>query len=37
MWEEFTEELYQKGLNDPDNHDSVVTHLQSDILECAVK
>ena len=37
MWEEFTEELYQKGLNDPDNHDSVVTHLESDILECAVK
>ena len=37
MWEEFTEELYKKGLNDPDNHNSVVTHLESDILECAVK
>ena len=37
MWEELTGELYQKDLNDPDNHDSVVTHLESDILECAVK
>ena len=37
MWEEFTEELYKKGLSDPDNHNSVVTHLESDILECAVK
>jgi len=33
-WQEYTEELYKKGLNDPDNHDSVVTHLESDILEC---
>ena len=32
-WQEYTEELYKKGLNDPDNHDSVVTHLESDILE----
>ena len=33
---EYTE-LYKKSLNDPDNHDSVVTHLESDILECEVK
>ena len=32
-WQEYTEELYKKGLNDPDNHDSVVTHLEPDILE----
>ena len=31
------EELYRKGLNDPDNHNSVVTHLESDILECEGK
>ena len=31
------EELYKKGLNDPDNHDGAVTHLQPDILECEVK
>ena len=30
-------ELFKKGLNDPDNHDGVVTHLESDILECEVK
>ena len=36
-WQEYTEELYKKGLNDPDNHDGVVTHLESDILECEVK
>ena len=28
---------YKKGLNDPENHDSVITHLESDILECEVK
>ena len=33
-WQEYTEELYQKGLNDLDNHDGVITHLQPDILEC---
>ena len=33
-WQEYTEELYKKCLNDPDNHDGVVTHLQLDILEC---
>ena len=32
--QEYTEELYKKGLNDPDNHDGVVTYLEIDILEC---
>ena len=36
-WQEYIEELYKKGLNDPDNHNDVVTHLEPDILECAVK
>ena len=36
-WQEYIEELYQKGLNDQDNHDGVVTHLELDILECEVK
>ena len=36
-WQEDTEELYKKGLNDPDNHDGVITHLQPDILKCKVK
>jgi len=36
-WQEYTEELYTKGLNDWDNHDSVVTVLEPDILECKVK
>ena len=36
-WQEYEEELYQKGLKNPDNHDSVITHLESDILECEVK
>ena len=36
-WQEHTEELYKKDLNDPDNHDGVITHLESDILECRVK
>ena len=36
-WQEYTEELYQKGLKDPDNHIGVVTHLEPDILECKVK
>ena len=35
-WQEYTEELYKKGLNDPDNLDGVVTHLEPDILECEV-
>ena len=36
-WQEYTEELYKKDLHDPDNHDGVITHLGSDILECEVK
>ena len=36
-WQEYTAELYRKGLNDPDNHSGVVTHLEPDILECEVK
>ena len=36
-WQEYTKELYKKYFNDPDNHDSVVTHLEPDILECEVK
>ena len=36
-WQEYTEELYKKDLHDPDNHDGVITHLESDILECEVK
>ena len=36
MWQEYTE-LYKKDLHDPDNHDGVITHLEPDILECAVK
>ena len=33
-WQEYTEELYKKDLHDPDNDDSVITHLEQDILEC---
>ena len=36
-WQDYTEELYKKDLNDSDNHDGVVTHLEPDILECEVK
>ena len=36
-WQEYTEELNRKGLNDSDKHDGVVTHLEPDILECEVK
>ena len=36
-WQEYTGELYKKDLNDPNNHDGVVTHLEPDILECEVK
>ena len=35
-WQEYTEELYKKDLNDQDNHDGVITHLEPDILECKV-
>ena len=36
-WQGYTEELFNKGLYDPDNHDGVITHLEPDILECEVK
>ena len=36
-WQEYTEELYNKDLHDPDNHDGIITHLEPDILECEVK
>ena len=36
-WQEYTKELYKKDLQDPDNHDGVITHLEPDILECEVK
>ena len=35
-WQEYTEELYKKDLQDPDNHNGVITHLEPDILECEV-
>ena len=35
--QEYTEELYRKDPQDPDNHDGVITHLEPDILECEVK
>ena len=35
-WQEFTEELHKKDLNDPDKRDGVITHLEPDILECKV-
>ena len=36
-WQEYTEELYEKDLNDPDNHDGVIIHLEADILEYEIK
>ena len=36
-WQEYTEELYRKDFHDQDNHDGVITHLESDILKCEVK
>ena len=36
-WQEYTEELYKKDLNDPHNHNGVTTHLEPDILELEVK
>ena len=36
-WQDYTEELYKKDLHDPGNHNGVITHLESDILECEVK
>ena len=35
-WQEYTEKLYKKDLNDPDNHESMITHTEPDILECEV-
>ena len=35
--QEYTEELYKKDLQDQDNHNGVITHLEPDILECEVK
>ena len=36
-WQEYTEELYKKGVNDLDNHNGIMTHLEPDILECEIK
>ena len=36
-WQEYTEDVYTKGLNDSDNHNGVITHLELDILECKAK
>ena len=36
-WQECTEELYKKDINDPDNHEGMITQLEPDILECEVK
>ena len=36
-WQEYTEELYKKDVNDPDDNDSMITHLEPDILECEIK
>ena len=36
-WQEYTEELYKKNFHNPDNHNGVITHLKTDILECRVK
>ena len=36
-WQEYMEELYKKDLHDPDDHDGVIIHLESDILKCEVK
>ena len=35
-WQKYTAELYRKDLHDPDNHNGVITHLETDILECEV-
>ena len=36
-WQEYTEELYKRDLHDPDDHDGVISHLETDILDCEVK
>ena len=35
-WQEYTEELHKRDLNEPDNHNSVISHIEPDILECEV-
>ena len=37
IWQEYTEELYERDLHDPDNRDGLITHLEPDILGCEVK
>ena len=36
-WQEYTEKLYKKDLHDPQNHNGVITYLESDILKCEIK
>ena len=36
-WQEYTEQLYKNDPHDPDNHDGVISHLETDILDCEVK
>ena len=36
-WQLYTEKLYRKDLNDPNNHDGMITHLEPDLLDCEVK
>ena len=36
-WQEYTEEPYKRDLNNPDNHNGVITHIEADILECQLK
>ena len=36
-WQDYIEELYKRDLHNPDHHDGVITHLETDILECKVK
>ena len=36
-WQEYREELYKKDFHDPDNHNGVITHLETDILQCEVR
>ena len=37
MWQEYTKEVYKKDVQDPENHNGVIIHLEPDILECEVK
>ena len=36
-WQEYTGKLYKKTLNDPDNYNGMITHIEPDILECEIK